>query len=209
MRLPGSPEERHPSLDAKIVAALDRVGEALAVLARRAAETHDLSPTQLRVLARLYAGPPPVAQTSSLAREFDVADPTVSDALATLRRKGLVRRQRHPHDGRRYELSLTDAGRDVAYAISRWTAPAEVATSTIERADAEHLLATLLNVLERMHEARLISVSRACTTCGHFYPAGPGTDPAVHHCDYFDYPLEPADLRVDCAEHVATGFSRP
>lgn len=203
MRLPGSPEERHPGLDAKIIGALDRLGEALHVLARRAAETHELSPTQLRVLALLYTGPPPAAETSALAYELGVADPTVSDAVTTLRKKGLVERERHPTDGRRYQLRLTDAGKRVAYNISRWTAPAEVATSTIERDDGERLLATLLRVLENFHSRGLINATRACTTCGHFHPAAPGSgDPLTPYCARFDYPLAPSDLRVDCVEHV-------
>lgn len=202
MRPPGSPEERHPGLDAKIVAALDRVGDALQVLARRAAETHGLSPTQLRVLVRLHAGPPPLARTGALARELDVADPTISDALAALRRKGLVERAQEPGDRRHYRLRLTGAGQKVALAVSRWTAPAEMATAGIERTEGEGLLAALLDVLDRMHRTGLISVTRACTTCAHFEPAPAGTRPAVHRCAFFDYPLSPSDLRVDCIEHV-------
>src|ERR1700728_5402042 len=133
----GSSGERHPSLDAKIVGALDRVGEALGVLARRAAAAHDLSVTQMRVLARLHAGPPPEALTSELARELDVSGPTVSDALAALRRKGLVERSADPADRRRQLLRLTASGHSVGAAVSRWTAPAEVATSGIPQADGE------------------------------------------------------------------------
>ena len=203
MRPPGSPEERHPGLDAKIVAALDRISEALQVLARRTAEKHELSPTQLRVLARLNAGPPPVAQASELAREFDIAVPTVSDALAALGRKGLIERQQDPRDRRRQHLRLTNTGRAVGRSVSRWTAPAEIASSGIERPDAEQLLDTLLDLLDRMRSAGLLTVARACTTCQHFEPGPSSTRPAVHHCRFFGFRLHPSDLRVDCAEHVA------
>lgn len=203
MRLPGSPEERHPSLDAKIVGALDHLGEALHVLARRVAENHDLSPTQLRVLTRLYAGPPPTAETSALAHELGVADPTISDALAALRKKGLVARERHPSDRRRYQWRLTDTGKQVAADVHRWSAPAEVATATVERRDGERLLATLLRVIERFQAHGLINTARTCTTCGHFFPATPADESVTHRCAHFDYLLTPSDLRVDCAEHVA------
>lgn len=200
---PGSPEERHPSLDAKIVAALDRISDALQVLARRAAGAHELSPTQMRVLARLDAGPPPVAQARELAREFDVADPTVSDALAALRRKGLIEREKDSQDRSRHHLRLTGTGRAVGRAVSRWTAPAQVVSSGIERPEAEQLLWTLLDLLDRMRSAGLITVVRACTTCTHF-ERGPATPrPALHHCSYFGYSLAASDLRVDCAGHVA------
>src|ERR1700733_11795983 len=116
--------ERHPSLDAKIVGALDRAGGALGGLARRTAAAHDLSVTQMRVLAQLYAGPPPKALTSELARELDVSDPTVSDALAALRRKGLVERSADPADRRRQLLRLTASGRSTGLAVFRGAPPA-------------------------------------------------------------------------------------
>ena len=194
--------ERHPSLDAKIVGALDWIGEALGVLARRAAAAHGLSVTQLRVLARLYAGPPPEALTSGLARELDLSGPTVSDALAALRRKGLIERSADPADRRRQVLGLTTSGRSVGVAVSRWTAPAEVATSGIPQADGETLLYALLDVLARMEAAGLISVTRACTTCGYF-SRDRATGHPVLHCGYFGSTLRPSDLRVDCAQHAA------
>ncbi len=204
MRPPGSPEERHPSLDSKIVAALDRVGDALAVLARRAAGSHDLSPTQMRVLVRLYYGPPPEAVAGELAREFDVADPTVSDALAALARKGLIERSPDPADRRRHVLRLTVAGQAAAHAVARWTAPAEVASSGLSRAEGEALLATLLDLIARMNAAGMLSVARTCTTCQHFERgSAPGARPVLHHCRYYGYTMGPSDLRVDCAEHTA------
>jgi DNA-binding MarR family transcriptional regulator len=202
MRSAGSSEERHPSLDSKVVAALDRVGDALSVLARRAAGAHDLSPTQLRVLVRLYLGPPPDALAGELARELDVADPTVSDVIAALRRKGLVSRSVDPADRRRHVLLLTDSGRRVAHAVARWTAPAEVASSRLERAQAEALLVTLLDLLARLHASGLLSVARSCTTCAHFERVRAAGDRAVtYRCAYYDYRMTPSDLRVDCAEH--------
>ncbi|MGD9526557.1 MarR family winged helix-turn-helix transcriptional regulator [Pseudonocardia sp.] len=199
MRPPGTPEERHPGLDAKIVAGLDRIGEALGVLARRAAEAHDLSVTQMRLLARLAAGPPPDATTSALARELDVTDPTVSDAFGALRRKGLVEREQNPHDRRQYHLRLTPAGREVAAAVARWTAPAEMLTARIGRTEAEQLLAGLLEVLGRLCAGGLVDGVRACSTCRHLRP-GDGAGPP-YRCALFDVPMGHSDLRVDCAQH--------
>ncbi|WP_264079342.1 MarR family transcriptional regulator [Mycobacterium szulgai] len=93
------------------------------MLARRVAEAHDLSTTQMRVLIWLLVGPPPAARSTALARELNVADPTVSDAVAALIRKGLVVRRRDPRDGRRHDLVLTQAGRKSAATLSRWTRP--------------------------------------------------------------------------------------
>ncbi|WP_245604838.1 MarR family winged helix-turn-helix transcriptional regulator [Mycobacterium genavense] len=180
--------------------ALDRVGDALHVLARRSAEAHDLSSTQMRVLVWLSVEPPPVARSTALARELNVADPTVSDAIAALIRKGLLVRTRDPHDGRRHDLALTQAGRKAAGEVSRWTAPAEIATSKLDRVEAEQLLDSLLVVIAKLHEAQLLPVTRACSTCARLETIQGST--RQYRCTFYDIPMTVSDLRVDCAEHV-------
>ncbi|WP_121433362.1 MarR family winged helix-turn-helix transcriptional regulator [Actinomadura pelletieri] len=198
MRMPD--DERHHGIDAKVVAALDAVGDALHVLARRTAEAHGLSPTQLRILAHLHHGPPPQARSTALARELNVADPTVSDAINALHRKGLIERRRDPDDGRQQRIVLTRTGRPLAAKAARWTVPAEIAVSKVEQEQAEDLLASLLDVLRRLHDAELAPASRSCTTCDHFVPAT-ATRTRTHRCAFFDHDLPPSALRVDCAQH--------
>ncbi len=113
-----------------------------------------------------------------------------------------MERSADPADRRRQVLRLTDSGYSAGQAVSRWTAPAEVATSRIPRADSEALLSALLDVLARMEAAGLISVTRACTTCAHVSRAQ-ATGRPVLHCGYFGSTLRPSDLRVDCAQHAA------
>lgn len=175
------------------------------MLARRVAEAHDLSTTQMRVLIWLLVGPPPAARSTALARELNVADPTVSDAVAALIRKGLVVRRRDPRDGRRHDLVLTQAGRKSAATLSRWTAPAEVATSKLDRVEAEQLLDSLLLVIAKLHDAQLLPVVRACTTCAQLETGDAG--PRSYRCKFYDTPMSVSDLRVDCAEHVRAADS--
>ncbi|TGD84017.1 MarR family transcriptional regulator [Mycolicibacterium sp. CH28] len=175
------------------------------VVARRAAEANDLSSTQLRVLSWLHVGSPPAARSTALARELNVSDPTVSDAIGALTRKGLVERRRDPRDGRSHQLVLTAAGKHTAAAIHRWTAPAEIATSKLDRVEAERLLDSLIAVMGQLHLAGLMPVSRACSTCVQL-GVGPGS-PRGYHCLFYDTPMTVADLRVDCVDHVSSGWS--
>lgn len=176
------------------------MGDALHVLARRSAEARDLSSTQMRVLVWLFVGPPPAARSTTLARELNVADPTVSDAIAALTRKGLVVRTQDPHDGRRHDLVLTQAGRKAAAELWRWTAPAEIATSKLDRAEAEQLLDSLLVVIAKLQDAQLLPVVRACSTCAQLETTQAAM--RTYHCKFYDKPMSVSDLRVDCAEHV-------
>ncbi|WP_231980468.1 MULTISPECIES: MarR family winged helix-turn-helix transcriptional regulator [unclassified Mycobacterium] len=176
------------------------MGDALHVLARRAAEAHDLSSTQMRVLIWLFVGPPPAARSTALARELNVADPTVSDAVAALVRKDLVVRSPDPDDRRRHHLVLTQVGRRAAAELSRWTAPAEIATSKLDRVEAEQLLDNLLLVIAKLHGAQLLPVVRACSTCAQLEITS--VESRSYRCKFYDTPMHIDDLRVDCAEHV-------
>ncbi len=154
----------------------------------------------MRVLSWLLVGPPPAARSSTLARELNVADPTVSDAIAALIRKGLVVRTPDPHDRRRHDLVLTPAGRKTASALSRWTAPAEIAISKLDRVEAEKLLDSLLLVMAKLHDVQLLPVVRACSTCVQLETTE--TDTRSYRCRFYDTPMTVSDLRVDCGEHV-------
>ena len=167
------------------------------MLARRAATNHGLSITQMRVLGWLHVGPPPLARSGALARELNVADPTVSDAIAALLRKGLIQRRPDPSDGRRHDLVLTAEGRRVAGDLARWTAPAEIAISRLDDATAESLLTSLLEVLARLHDANLLPVIRACSTCVFL-----GREDDGYRCLVDGAPMTTADLRVDCVDHA-------
>ncbi len=147
-------------------------------------------------------GAPPPARSTALARELNVAEPTVSDAIAALVRKGLVARKRDSADGRIHQLILTAEGRRTAATVHRWTAPAEVATSKLDRRESEQLLDSLLAVMARLHEGGLLPVSRACSTCGLLQTIP--DQPRRYHCTFYDAPMAVAELRVDCADHVAS-----
>ncbi|WP_090602109.1 MarR family winged helix-turn-helix transcriptional regulator [Mycobacterium lentiflavum] len=170
------------------------------MLARRAAERHDLSSTQMRVLVWLYVGPPPTARSTALARELNVSDPTVSDAVAALTRKQLVARRRDPLDGRSQQLVLTPSGRRTAAMVSRWTAPAEVTASRLGRADAEVLLDCLVRLLGELHDADLVPISRACSTCVQLEILD--AQQRRYWCRFYETSLPVDELRVDCVDHV-------
>jgi DNA-binding MarR family transcriptional regulator len=155
----------------------------------------------MRVLTWIHVGPPPAARSTVLARELNVTDPTISDAIGALIRKGLIKRRRDPFDRRTWELVLTPTGQKTAAAMSRWTAPAEVATSKLDRRDGEQLLDTLLEVIAKLFEAQLLSVNRGCSTCTQLETIQ--TRPREYHCRLYDTPLSVAELRVDCADHTA------
>jgi DNA-binding MarR family transcriptional regulator len=189
-----------PELDARLVAALERVGQAARVALRREARRRGLTPTQAQLLSRLRSEPAERRRVDVLAAGLDVAHPTVSDALSALVRKGLVTRGREGPDGRSPTLHLTPAGERTADELEAWHDPFLRALAARPRAEKEPALEFLLALIGRLQREGLITVARTCTTCRFFRPdlhAGP----RPHYCALLERPLGTGDLRVDCPEH--------
>lgn len=192
-----TPEDEAGALDAKLTAALERLGQALRVQLGEAARRHGLSPTQAQILLRMNASPP-VRRVGALAAEFDVTHPTVSDAVAALRRKGLVCGEPGP-------LMLTSHGRTVARKLAAWDLRTRRAVASVPAAHKHLAFRLLLDVIAALQQAGGITVARMCVTCRHFRPAEHRGSPKPHHCALLDAPLGEGDLRVDCAEHEQAG----
>ncbi len=187
-----------PNVDAKLVAALERVGQALRVQMREEARQHGLTPTQLQVLLRLATDPDPRRRVGVLAGELDVTHPTVSDAVAVLRRKGLV--DRDPAS-RRAALNLSSRGRALAHPLAHWDQRTRAELAGLPTADKQATLRLLLDLIAGLQRSGAITVARMCVTCRFFRrDAHPGAAQA-HHCALVDAPMGGGELRVDCAEH--------
>jgi DNA-binding MarR family transcriptional regulator len=187
-----------PDIDAKLVAALERVGQALRVQMWDAAKRHGLSPTQLQLLLRLSTDPPARRRVGVLAGELDITHPTVSDAVAVLRRKGLV--DRDPAS-RRATLSLSTRGRVLADRLAGWDERTRGQLAHLPVADKDAMLRLLLDLIAGLQRTGAITVARMCVTCRFFRrEAHPGTI-RPHHCALVDAPMAAGELRIDCAEH--------
>ena len=79
----------------------------------------DLSPTQAQFLIYLLYHDVELRRVSQLAREFDLTQATVSDAVASLETKKLIQREQWPEDRRVVTLRLTPDGEKLATTLSR------------------------------------------------------------------------------------------
>lgn len=194
------PPGARADVDAKLAAALERVGQALRVQMGEAARRHGLSPTQLQVLLRLATDPSARRRIGVLAAELDVTHPTVSDAVAALRRKGLVNRD---PASRRGALDLSPRGRELADGLADWDRRAREELSGLPAGDKQAALRLLLDLIAGLQRAGAITVARMCVTCRFFLPDAHAGEPRPHHCALVDAPMAEGELRVDCAEHEA------
>ncbi len=192
-----APPRQEPELATKVVAALDRLARAQRQQRQTAASRLGITPLQGELLKTLGEGPPPAAVVGMLARELGVSQPTVTDSLAALERKGLVLRSRSGPDQRRTRLELTDPGRAMVLALAQAEEEVIQAVSSLAQEQQETAYAQLLTFIERFVHAGLIDVARTCLTCKYLSSAPDGG----RRCLLLDMALPDAALRVNCPEH--------
>lgn len=185
-------------LDRRLLDAVERLGRALRLARQRIATDRGVSVLQLQIVERIaHRG---AGRIGDLAAALDVSQPTISDAVASLEDKGLVRRRRDPADRRVTTVELTATGvvlaGDVGDELAALRdAPRETATDQVATA-----LEVVLREIARLQRNGIITEARTCLTCHHFEPGGDGS---VARCLLLAEDLPPAALRVDCPDHLA------
>jgi DNA-binding MarR family transcriptional regulator len=185
---------------ARIAAALERLDRVQRMLLQQAATRHGLSALTVRILLLLHASPARMLP-SGVAAELGVTRATVSDAVASLRSKGLVAAAADPADRRRSSLALTGDGVRLAGELEHWNAPMEEHLAALPPAEQGSLLAVLLGLIAGLQRDGLVPTQRMCVNCRFFQlDAAPGSA-APYYCGLLQQPLAPAGLQTDCPEH--------
>jgi DNA-binding MarR family transcriptional regulator len=179
--------------------AIAKLGLVLRHHAWRRREHDGLTPTQAQALATLAVRGP--HRVGELARTLGVTQPTASDTVAALDRKGLVARERDLADGRAARLVVTSAGERLAARSAEWPDVLLAAVDALPAEDQASLLRGLSAVIRELQERGEIPVQRMCVTCRYFRPHVHADAERPHHCAFVDAPFGDRALRLDCADH--------
>lgn len=183
--------------DTKIVLALSRIAHAFQVLLRNETKASALSPIQIQILVFLFSHPESEHTITSLAQEFDLSKPTISDSVKSLLEKSLIKKIDNHEDSRSYRIALTDNGREMALNTSDLLSPLQNPLSTLPDEQKKVMLDGLVNLIYALHQTETIAVQRMCYTCNHYEKNDNG-----HYCKLLQSTLENHELQLDCNEHV-------
>ncbi|MFI6151969.1 MarR family winged helix-turn-helix transcriptional regulator [Kitasatospora sp. NPDC051170] len=187
-------------LDARLVDAVERLGDAGRAMLRDAAKREGLSVTQAQLLLRVTTPSAGPQSTGSFARWLEVSAPTVSDAAAALVRKGLLEAVPDVTDTRRSSWVPTGPGREAAERLHGWRDPLAAGLSACSPQERAVALRVLLEAVASLNRTGRITVARTCLTCRFLRQEAPDGR-AGEWCGLLEAPLAAADLRVDCPEH--------
>jgi DNA-binding MarR family transcriptional regulator len=195
------PSSQHGDVDKKIVASLERLSQVFRILLRGEAQERGLSPIQARCLVHLLHHGAALRRVSQLAREFHLTLATVSDAVGSLEKKGLICREPWPYDKRVTTLRLTPTGEHTARGLAAWANVVEEHLKVCSPEEKEAVMRFLMNLIGSLQKSGMITVARMCVTCQFFRPDAHPGESLPHHCALLDVPLSGSELRADCPEH--------
>jgi DNA-binding MarR family transcriptional regulator len=196
-RLPFTPEEQNGSADMLLVAATERVSEAMRVLLWDEAKEHGISPIQLRVLLFLHGHSEELATAGYLSREFNVTKATMSDVVKVLTEKKLIQKKENAADVRSQVLKLTAAGKKIAAATGQFAGKLLPYIESLDAKQKVMLKEVLLGMIFHLYKEEVITTQRMCFNCTHY-----STQQGRPFCALLKIPLVKENLRLDCPEHV-------
>ncbi|QQR36064.1 MarR family transcriptional regulator [Devosia oryziradicis] len=189
-----------PPLPMRVLEGLERIATAIRADDWNRARAAGVNPTQLAILDVLEGRPAGLA-VRDLASQLGVSQPTATDSILALERKGMVEKRPEPGDGRSQRVQITPAGRDAHAA--RAAAPGAVAqaASALPDDQQEYLLLLVVSVIRQLQESQAIPIQRMCVSCRYFRPYAHADAAKPHHCNFVDAAFGQQDLRIDCREH--------
>lgn len=185
--------------DTQIVTGLAKIGTVLRAEQWRETEATGLTPTQAQILVHLVQRGP--ARITAVAEEIAVTQPTASDAVAALVRKGHVEKRRDPDDARATRLCPTLKGRQAADDLAAWPDVLLGAVGALDPAEQAAFLKALTKMIRTLQLRGCVPLQRMCATCRFFRPNVHDDTAAPHHCAFVDAAFGDASLRVDCGDH--------
>lgn len=186
--------------NADIMTGLSRIGTLLRSEGWRQGEATRLTPTQTQILVHLVGRGP--ARVGTVAAEIAVTQPTASDAVAALTRKGLVEKRPDPEDARAVRLHPTAAGKRLARTLAVWPDALLAAADLLDAEESAAFLKGLTKMIGALQIEGAIPVQRMCVSCAHFRPNIHSDAARPHHCAFVDAAFGDASLRLDCRDHV-------
>jgi DNA-binding MarR family transcriptional regulator len=200
------PQAQIGTPDLKIIASLERLGEAFRVLLWEKAKVLGISPIQIQILVFVQFHDVEKCKVSYLAQEFGLTKPTISEAVKSLEQKGFITRQTEILDSRSHTIHLTEAGKSMVGQVSDFANPMLASIAKISPTEKGVLLEQLLGIISQLQKAGIISMKRMCFSCRFYQKNG-----ERHFCRFLNVSLRNIELRVDCGEfeaaHIEEGHS--
>lgn len=188
------------SVNHRIREGLSRVALAMRIDDWNRAKAIGLNPTQWSIL-ELLEGRKDGLGVKQIAVNLGVSQPTATDSIAALERKGLVSKRSAGPDRRGVNVGISIEGLSILQAGSATESAAGLSVDALSKHEQEDLLITLVKMIRHLQEMEAIPIQRMCASCRYFAPFAHSDAARPHHCNFVDAAFGQRDIRIDCREH--------
>lgn len=189
------------SMNHRIREGLARLATATRIDEWNRAKAAGLNPTQLAILTLLEGRGDGGLGVKEIAAHLGVSQPTATDSINALERKGYIAKRPGESDRRAVRVVPTADGIAVLQAADIGEGLAEQAVSSLDDQEQEDLLLSLVRMIRHLQQTDAIPVQRMCVTCRYFAPFAHADAARPHHCHFVDAAFGQRDLRIDCRDH--------
>ncbi|NSY20174.1 MarR family winged helix-turn-helix transcriptional regulator [Neorhizobium sp. AL 9.2.2] len=189
------------SIDYRIREGLGRIATAMRVDDWNRAKLIGVNPTQLSILTFLESRGEDGVSVKEISNQLGVTQPSATESISTMERKGLLRKQPGQTDRRGVTVVITDAGADALLAADKLPTMTERSIAGLEKDVQVELLVALVRMIRQLQQADSFPVQRMCVTCRFFEPFAHADGSSPHHCHFVNASFGQHDLRIDCREH--------
>jgi len=183
------------NIEQKIVQALERISQAMRILAWKASKELQLNPVQMQILVYLLQHTQRQNTISSLAKEFSITKASISDSVSSLASKNLIQKTFLNQDGRNFNIQLSTDGLKVAKEVSAYADGLSAVVNSLPLHSNQNLFSTLNKIIFGLHTQGIIS-QRMCMTC-RFHEKHDGQN----LCKLLEKILNINQLQIDCPDH--------
>lgn len=192
-------DQKH-MLEAKLTTGFVNIAVALRAMLWQECLAVNISPIQGQILIFCQNHPPQLCRIGSLAREFCLTKPTISDAVKTLERKGLLTKHNDPEDLRSFDLILTDAGAAIAQQVARFPDTLQKMLDEVPETRKAQLELLLTQLTVQLKELGILSGQRSCVSCQHSIKH---RSKKSYYCTLYQSKMGRAEVKLNCADFQA------
>jgi DNA-binding MarR family transcriptional regulator len=194
------------NLNETIAVSLEIISRIFRTLLWEQAKREKLSPIQMQFLLFLSTHTKRFTSVSELSHVFQITPPTVSDAVKSLEKKGLLQRLVSRQDKRKFPLLLTPAGSRLAKKMFNWQESFLTNLNKFPERTRETVAVFLLQLLESLNETHLLDGIRTCFSCLHFQNQRPVPEGEEGYCVLRNVSLNGKDLRLNCPNYKTSAL---
>ncbi|MDT7887907.1 MAG: MarR family winged helix-turn-helix transcriptional regulator [Desulfurococcales archaeon] len=183
-------------LEEKILSLVDRISRAYDYILRKCSSKHGITTLQAELL--LLAGKSNIGDrgVTKTSRMLLVTQPTVSDSISALARKGLIEVSQSDFDKRITRIKLSVKGEKIFRDLQTCIETFKEAIKIFDAESQEDLFKSFMMLTHSLYELGIVKEARMCLTCRHL-----SRDAETYYCSLLGVKMTLRELKIDCQDH--------